>query len=79
MKEICHYKDANFELIRNEFNWKKSFLNIDVNEKADILSYTNSNFFSEYIPHEFVVCEDKDSIWFNKEIRKLIQEKKCCI
>ena len=37
------------------------------------------NILSNFIPQEFVVCDDKDPPWFNKKIRTLIQEKKCCI
>ena len=71
-----HYKDANTELIRraiNEFNWQRVFLNTNVNEKVD--NSTILNILSNFIPHEFVVCDDKDPPWFNKKIGALIQEK----
>ena len=72
-----HYKDANTELIRraiNEFNWQRAFLNTNVNEKVDIFNSTILNILSNFIPHEIVVCDDKDPLWFNKKIRALIQE-----
>ena len=59
----------------NEFNWKRTFLNINVNEKVDIFNSTILNILSNLIPHEFVVCNDKDPPQFIKEIRALIQEK----
>ena len=71
-----HYKDANTELIRraiDEFNWQRVFLNTNVNEKVD--NSTILNILSNFIPHEFVVCDDKDPPWFNKKIGALIQEK----
>ena len=34
------------------------------------------NILSNYIPHEFVECDDKDPPWFNKKIRALTQEEK---
>ena len=71
-----HYKDANTELIRraiDEFNWQRVFLNTNVNEKVD--NSTILNILSNFIPHEFVVCDDKDPPWFDKKIRALIQEK----
>ena len=33
------------------------------------------NTLSDFIPHNFVVFDDKDPPWFNKKIRVLIQEK----
>ena len=78
MWEVWHYKDANTELIRraiNEVNWQRAFLITNVNEKVDIFNGTILNIFSNFIPHEFVVCDDKDPPWFNKKIRALIQEK----
>ena len=33
------------------------------------------NILSNFIPHEFVVCGEKDPPWFNKKIGALIQEK----
>ena len=34
------------------------------------------NILSNYIPHEFVECDDKNSPWFNKKIRASTQEEK---
>ena len=78
VREVWYYKDANNELIRraiNEVNWQRAFLITSVNEKVDIFNSTILNIFSNFIPHEFVVCDDKDPPWFNKKIRALIQEK----
>ena len=59
----------------NEFNWQRSFLNTNVNEKVDIFNSTILNIFSNFILHISVVCDGKDPPWFNKKIRALIQEK----
>ena len=56
-------------------NLKLAFLNTNVNEKVDIFYSTILNIPCNFIPHEFVVCDDKDPPWFNKKIRALIQEK----
>ena len=77
VREVWHYKDANTELIRraiNEFNWQRVFLNTNVNEKVDIFNSTILNILSNFIPHEFLVCDDKDPPWFNKKVRALIKE-----
>ena len=65
--EVWHYEDANTELIRwaiNEFNCQRAFLNTIVNEKVDIFNSTILNILNNFIPHEFVVCDDKDPPWF---------------
>ena len=81
-REVWHYKDVNTDLLGgaiNEFNWQRAFLNNNVSEKVDIFNSTILNILSNFIPHEFVVCDDKYPPWFNKKIRALILEKKCCI
>ena len=76
MREIWHHKDANTELIRrgiNKFNWQRAFLNTNVNEKVDIFNSTILNILNSFIPHEFVVCDDKDvglcGSWFKMKIK----------
>ena len=62
VREVWHYKDANTEIIRraiNELNWQRPFLNTKFNEKVDIFNITILDILSNFIPHEFVVCDDK--------------------
>ena len=33
------------------------------------------NIFSNYIPHETIICDGKDPLWIGKNIKQLIQEK----
>ena len=76
--EIWHYREANTGLIRRaikEVNWERAFLNTSVNEKVDIFNRTILNILSNFIPHEIIVCDDKDPPWFNNRIKTLIQEK----
>ena len=78
-REIWYYKQANTELIRRaitDFNWNRDFLNTNVNEKISVFSNTVTNILSTLIPHESIVCDDKDPPWFNKALKSLIQEKK---
>ena len=37
------------------------------------------NILSNSIPHEIIVCDDKDPPWFTNRRKTLIQEKKCYI
>ena len=41
----------------------------------DIFNSTVLNILRNFIPQEFVVCDDKDLLWFNKKIRALIPDK----
>ena len=34
------------------------------------------NILRNFIPHETIICDDKDHPWFNKVIKSRIQEKK---
>ena len=34
------------------------------------------NILNNFIPHETIICDDKEPPWFNEAIKSLIQEKK---
>ena len=79
LREIWHYREANTGLIRHaikEFNWERAFSNTSVNKKVDIFNRTVLNILSNFIPHEIIVCNEKDPPWFNNRIKTLVQEKK---
>ena len=82
LREIWHYREANTRLIRRvikESNWERAFSSKNVNEKVDIFNRTVLNILSNFIPHEAIVCNDKDPPLFNNRIKTLIKEKKCYI
>ena len=69
-REVCHFKEAKTDFIRralNDFNWERAFSNTNVNEKVcnNWLSFNNSvlNVLSNFIPHETILCDDKDPRW----------------
>ena len=73
--EVWHCKN---KLIRRSitiFDWEKDFLNTGVHEKVAIFNRTILNILKYYIPHETIVCNDRDPPWFNDKIRLLIKEK----
>ena len=77
-REVCHYNNANTELIRravDQFNWQKVFLKKNVNEKVNIFNETILNILKNLIPHETVLCDERDPPWFNNKIKSLIHEK----
>ena len=59
----------------NEFDWDRAFANKHVDEKASIFNKIVLNILSDFIPHEVIVCDDKDPPWFNGKIKSLINEK----
>ena len=66
LPEIWHYRRVNTGFIRStikEFNCERAFSNTSVNEKVDIFHRTTLNILSNYIPHEIIVCDDKDAPW----------------
>ena len=49
--------------------WDRAFANKHVEEKVLIFNKTVLNVFSNFIPHEVIVCDDKDPPWFNAKIK----------
>ena len=77
-REVWHYQDSNVDLIRrsiNEFDWDRAFANKHVDEKVLIFNKTVLKVLSNFIPHEVIVCDDKNPPWFNGKIKSLINEK----
>ena len=50
-------------------------MNKHVNENVLIFNKAVLNILSNFIPHEVIVCDDKDPLWFNGKIKSLINEK----
>ena len=57
----------------DEFDWDRVFTNKHVDEKDFIFNKTVLNVLSNFIPHEVIVCDDKDPPWFNRKIKLLIK------
>ena len=77
-REIWHYLRANFDQIQGaieQLSKEKSFRNLNVNEIVFLSNRTINNIHSNYIPHETIICDDKDPAWINNNIKQLIQEK----
>ena len=77
-REVWHFKEAKTDLISralNDFNWERAFSNTNVNEKVCISNKSILNVLSNFIPHETILCDDKDPPWFNSRIKSLLQDK----
>ena len=66
-REIWHY-----EKMLIKFSWDRCFTNTSVNNKLHMFNKTFKNIMSNYIPHETIICNNKDPPWINKDIKQLI-------
>ena len=77
-REVRHFKKANVENIRktiNGFKWEKSFQNMNVNDMVHLFNTTIKNILHNFIPHETITFDDRDPLWINSSIRRLVQDK----
>ena len=40
-----------------------------------LFNRTIKNILSNYIPHEIIICDDRDPPWINNKVKELINEK----
>ena len=57
------------------YDWPSLFLGKNVHQQVEIFNKTLLNIFQNYIPNEFILCDDKNSPWINEEIKTLIHRK----
>ena len=77
-RSVWFYEKADVELIRkvaNEFDWTRALSNAIVDEKVCYFTKTLLNIIHNFIPHERIICDDRDSPWINKDIKKQINKK----
>ena len=92
-RQVWHFKEAETDIIRravNDFNWERAFSNTNVNLKVCIFNKSVLNVLSNFIPHETILCNDKDppplphglslglSLFYRPKIKfsKIIERKK---
>ena len=71
-----------FELIRkaiDQFDWLRALSNVNVDEKVFFFTKTLLNIIQNFIPHETIICDDRDPPWINNEIKKLMIEKNLAV
>ena len=77
-RTVWYYERANTELIRraiDQFDWVRALSNVNADEKVYFFTKTLLNIIQNFIPHETIICDDRDTPWINKEIKKLMLEK----
>ena len=55
------------------FDWGNSFEGKNVHEQVHFFNKTILNIFHNYIFNK-AICNDKDSPWFDNEIRKILRK-----
>ena len=45
----------------SEFNWERAFFNLDINEMVSVCNTTIKNIMANFIPHETIICDDRDA------------------
>ena len=60
----------------NAFDWENGFSIIDVDKMVYTFNKTIISILFNFIPHETILSDDRNSPWMNKEVKKLIQQKK---
>ena len=48
---------------------------MNVNDMVHLFNRTFKNILRNFIPHETITCDDRDTPWINSSIRRLIQHK----
>ena len=57
------------------FPWKRSFGNLDPNDKFYLFNKAIKNILSDFISHETITSDDRDPSWINSQNKHLINGK----
>ena len=60
----------------NGFPWKRSFANLDTNDKVYLFNKTIKNILLHFIAHETITFDHRNPRWINSQLKHLIHEKK---
>ena len=78
VREICNYNRANVENIKkavSNFNWNRTFENLSVDEKFELLIETLLNIFRNYIPNKEIKCDYRHPPWVIDNIKKSFKQR----
>ena len=78
-KELLGFNEkANPGLIRrviNKLDWTRALSNVSIDKKVCYSTETLLYIIHNFIPHERIVCNNRDPPWVNGKIKNLINEK----
>ena len=73
---LIYIRDANTIIgkIIHDFYWGNAFLNLNVDEKFCVSSNMILNIFSNFIPYETILFDDREPSWSDKKIKLVFEE-----
>ena len=74
-REVWHYRGANTDLTRRAISTEEqqtAFYNTNFNNKVSIFNKTVLNVLHNHVPHETILCSDKNSTCFNFRIKSYL-------
>ena len=74
-RTVWHFKNSNSDHIKREIDWESALNYIDANDQVSVFDSTILNIVSNFIPNEFITCDDRDPPWMNSFIKNLISAK----
>ena len=77
-REVWDCSKANVENIKKavaNFNWKRAFENLSVDEKVELLNETLLNIFRNYVPNKKIKCDYRQPPWMTDDIKKSLKQR----
>ena len=59
----------------SNFNWNRTFENLSVDEKIELLNETLLNIFWNYIPNKKIKCDYRQPPWMTDNIKKSLKQR----
>ena len=56
-------------------DWSTIFSGLDVDDMTQLFTAKRINIFSQYIPNEIVMCDDRDPLWMTATLKSAIKHK----
>ena len=76
---FCNNKKVDVSNIQKALqlvNWDKLLDSKKVDSQVFLLNDIILNIFRNFVPNEYVTCDDKDPMWMNETIKSKIKDKK---
>ena len=73
-RKFWNYNRSETDLINRSiesFDWSKLLSDKNVHEQVELFNKTLLNIFHKFIPNKIIVCDDRNRLWMNDEIKKM--------
>ena len=78
IREVWDYSKANAENIKkviSSFNWNKTFENLSIDAKVELLNETLLNIFRKYIPNKKIKWDYRQPPWMIDNIKRKLKQR----